>query len=61
MSPHDRFATATARIAVIPNIIRTRRADELRAQRSVLDFDARVERAVEKLEKVAADLEKALA
>lgn len=61
MSAHDRLGAVLARIAVTPNIIRTRREDELRAARNVADFDARVESAVVKLEKVAAELEKAVA
>lgn len=60
MSPHDRFNAVMARIAVTPNVIRARREDELRSQRNVEDFDARVDAAVMKLEKVAAELEKAI-
>lgn len=60
-SAHERFACLTARIAITPNIIRTRREDALRAERSVVDFDQRVEAAVTKLEKAASELEKALA
>lgn len=60
MSPHDRFGAVMARIAVTPNIIRTRRDDALRAERNVEDFDRRVEAAVVKLEKVAEQLEKAV-
>lgn len=60
MSPHGRFATVLDRIAVTPNVIRARREDALRAERNVEDFDRRVEAAVVKLEKVAAELEKAV-
>lgn len=61
MNPHERFATVLARIAVAPNVIRTRQEDARRAERNVADYDARVEAAVVKLEKVAAELEKSLA
>lgn len=60
MSAYDRFAELTARIAVTPNIIRTRREDAVRAERMVENLESRVEKAVTKLEKVAAELEKAL-
>lgn len=59
-SPHERFAALTARIAVTPNIIRARREDALRAERSVVDFDKRVESAIAKIEKDVRELEKAL-
>ena len=60
MTPNERFSAVLDRIAVAPNIIRTRRDDAARADRMVDDFDARIEAAVTKLEKVAAELEKSI-
>ncbi len=61
MSPHDRLAVARNRLAVLPNVIRTRREDAIRAERSVEDFDRRVEAAAAKVEKAVTELEKILA
>lgn len=61
MSPNEEFATLANRLATIPNILRTRRADAVRAERSVDDFDLRIRRAADKLKKDIAELEKALA
>jgi hypothetical protein len=61
MTAHERFATAAARLAVMPNVIRTRREDRLRDERNVDEFDALVAVAAERMERLAADLEKAAA
>lgn len=61
MSPQERFASVLNRLATTPSIIRTRREDEQRAELMAADFDVRVEAAVVRLEKVASELEKALA
>lgn len=60
MSPHEQFASVMGRIAVLPNIARTRREDAVRAERQAVDFDGRVRAAVERLKKDVAELEKAL-
>lgn len=60
MSPYDRFAEVMARIGVAPSVARIRQNDTLRAELNTDNLARRVEAAVAKLEKVAADLEKAL-
>lgn len=60
MSPQDAFATALTRLALTPNIIRTRRADEVRASRMVADRDAILLTKVAKIKREIAELEKAL-
>jgi hypothetical protein len=62
-SPHERFGSALARIASATSALRTRGEDADRAQRNFSngEWDLRVARAVERLEAVADELEKALA
>jgi hypothetical protein len=61
MSPQERLTAALNRIAVTPNIIRTRREDAVRAERMVDDFDRVIDAAAAGFEKFAEQLEKALA
>jgi hypothetical protein len=61
VSPQDRLTTARNRLATLPNVIRTRREDAIRAERSVVDFDRRLEAAALKVEKAIAELEKTVA
>lgn len=60
MSPQEQFGTLLNRIAVLPNIARTRREDAARAERQVQNYDHRVAAAVAQLKKDVAELEKAL-
>jgi hypothetical protein len=60
-NPHERFGAVLARIATATSVLRTRREDAVRASYGNAEWEARVSRAVERLEKVADELEKALA
>jgi hypothetical protein len=64
VNPHDAYATATARLAVLPNILRTRTDDAVRAEKHGAtngEFDARVTAAVKRLQREIDRFEKAIA
>lgn len=60
MSPQERFATALARLATTPSVIRTRREDEVRAGHTPDNLDRLLARHAYRLERMNAELEKEL-
>jgi hypothetical protein len=63
MNPHSRLVAILNRIAAATGVLRTRSDDAIRAKHNGTDAEiqARVERAITKLEHVARELEDALA
>lgn len=63
MTIHERFATLLNRLAVAPNIERSRREDAVRRENvaEAKEIDAGVMRAITRLERRVADVEKAIA
>ena len=63
MSIHEKFATLLNRLAVTPNIARARREDAVRAANVAVkrEIDHGVMRAITRLEKRVAEVEKTVA